>query len=489
MRPLEILLSLANILAFLALVVPGIHAQGWARFVPPAALLIAAAEALIEGPRWQMAPAYGLALTFALVGLGGEALRAGRIGAAAAGALGVLALIVAMILPVFFPVFHFPKPGGPYAIGTTTYHWVDQSRPELFTADPSDHRQLMAQVWYPAKAMPGAPRAPYMADADSLTPYLGRVLHMPEFLFAHFRYVTGNAVEDAPPAEDQPAYPVLIYLSGLGGQRQVNTAQTEALVSQGYIVVGIDQPGGSAAVILPDGQVIAGTGRAINPLINQSGWPQDPIPELNGAPMPEGIIPYFGQDATSTIDQLEKLNQADPKGLLTGRIDLARVGVFGISLGAIDGAQACAKDARIKACLLMDGFVPRDAMNGNLKTPTMFITRPADTMRLERARSGGWAEQDIAITLDTMKAAYKSLPGDGYYIDMPTMFHINFTDAPYWLPFGTLVGLTGPIDGRRGWEIVNAYSVAFFDRELKGKTSPLLEGQTFPEATIQIRRP
>ena len=52
------------------------------------------------------------------------------------------------------PIFHFPKPTGSYAIGTVTYHWVDLSRPELFTTDPNDHRELMAQVWYPAKNEP-----------------------------------------------------------------------------------------------------------------------------------------------------------------------------------------------------------------------------------------------------------------------------------------------------------------------------------------------
>jgi hypothetical protein len=36
----------------------------------------------------------------------------------------------------------------------------------------------------------------------------------------------------------------------------------------------------------------------------------------------------------------------------------------------------------------------------------MFLTRDAATMRLERERSGGWTEHDIATTLGTMRAAY-----------------------------------------------------------------------------------
>jgi hypothetical protein len=37
-----------------------------------------------------------------------------------------------------------------------TYHWVDGSRPELFSPDPDDRRELLAQVWYPAEKVAGA---------------------------------------------------------------------------------------------------------------------------------------------------------------------------------------------------------------------------------------------------------------------------------------------------------------------------------------------
>jgi hypothetical protein len=72
----------------------------------------------------------------------------------------VLGLAVAVALPLLAPVFRFPQPTGPYQIGTVTYQWVDAARPELFTADPHDRRELMVQLWYPAKPAPAAPRAP-----------------------------------------------------------------------------------------------------------------------------------------------------------------------------------------------------------------------------------------------------------------------------------------------------------------------------------------
>src|SRR5689334_25405726 len=109
-----------------------------------------------------MVPAYALTITFFLVWLlcvvipGG--LHINRLIAGLGIGLGVLALVISIVLPVLLPVFHFPKPTGPYAIGTLTYHWVDTSRPELFSTDPNDHREVLAQVWYPAKNEPLAAR-------------------------------------------------------------------------------------------------------------------------------------------------------------------------------------------------------------------------------------------------------------------------------------------------------------------------------------------
>lgn len=47
---------------------------------------------------------------------------------------------------------YFPKPTGPYAVGTTMYHVIDTSRKNEFSED-SEHpyRELMVQVWYPAQ--------------------------------------------------------------------------------------------------------------------------------------------------------------------------------------------------------------------------------------------------------------------------------------------------------------------------------------------------
>ena len=505
MRPLEILLVVAELVAFLVLVVQLPPEARWMRHAALAPLPIAVAQVLVEGPRWQMVPAYVLAGLFFLVWLlqtvAPASLPAGRstaerVATGLAAGLGALALAVSVLLPVLIPVFRFPPPGGPYEIGTVTYHWVDAARPEVFTADPADRREVMVQIWYPARGSRAAPRAPWVEDADALAPALGRLTHLPGFVYGHLKYVTSHALRSAPVADGEPRYPVLLFLPGLTGFRQMNTFQVEELVSRGYVVAAIDQPYTAAAVVFPDGRRVDGwsTSRLVPP-IGQSLIPGDGAPAPDGQAIEDGfgpqdgIIPFLAGDVVFTLDRLAALNQDDPDGILTGRLDLQRAGVFGVSLGGIVGGEACRLEPRIRACLVMDAPLPADVVEAGLRQPTMWISRDADTMRLE-----GWAEtgpQGVEIHQTTMRAVYEALPGDGYLVPVPGMFHLNLTDFPLLTPLAPRLGLTGPIDAGRAHRIVNAYSLAFFDRHLKGLPEPLLDGPGADDLEVRFesRRP
>ncbi len=365
-----------------------------------------------------------------------------------------------------FTLFRFPKPTGPCGIGTLTCHWVDPSRPDLFTADPDDRRELMVQIWYPAKVDPSSRRAPYVRNPGALAP-LARLLHLPEFIFGPLKYVTTNAVESAPVANGAPSYPVLICSHGRGGFRQENTRLVEELVSHGYIVAAIDHPHAASSVAFPDGRRATFDTRMLD------------------RKFVDATIPYLAQDAIFTLNRLDALNRSDPNGILTGRLDLQRAGIFGLSLGGIVSAEACRLEPRFRACLVMDVRMPADMVRAGLKQPTMFLTRDAETMQLE-----GWSQADIDETLTTMRAVFESLPGDGYFVQVPGMFHQDFSDAPLLSPLSSWLGVTGPTDGRRALGITGACSLAFFDRHLKGRPEMLLDGLTrqYPEVLFETRR-
>lgn len=494
MRPIETLLFPANLLAFFVLTLPLPSAVFWMRHWVPIAVLIAVVQILAEGPRWQMIPAYLLTGLLFLVWWQSTLTAGGPTGHMPtdrlAVGLGVLALVVSVVLPTILPVFRFPHPSGPYEIGTLTYHWVDADRPEIFSANLQDRRELMVQIWYPAKESPSSSRAPYLKDAKALAAELARLKHLPAFLFAQFKFVTTNAVSSAPMADGRPDYPVLIFLEGAIGFRQMNTFQVEELVSHGYIVAALDQPYTAAAVVFPDGRQANGLPLdKMMPLIHQSYSPAQTAPALNGRTFEKGIVPYLASDVIFSLNQLATLNQADPNAILTGRMDLRQVGIFGVSLGGIVGVEACRLEPRLRACLAMDAPVPVDTVQSGLRQPTMWITRDAETMRLERRRAGGWSESDIREHQSTMRAGFENLHGRGYFVQVPGLFHVNLTDIPYWSPLLSWLGTTGPVDGQSAHRIINAYTVAFFDQHLQGRPAKLLDGpaRQYPEVLFETR--
>jgi predicted dienelactone hydrolase len=375
------------------------------------------------------------------------------------------------------PVRLLPRPTGPYGIGTLVYHWVDEARPEFFSAAHGDRRELMVQVWYPAHVEPSAPRRPYVDDAKTLVD-LARLIGLPGSAFDHLQHVETHAQPAAPMATEEATYPLVLFSHGRCGFRQHNTVQVEELVSRGYVVATIDHPYAASGVVLPDGRLIPFDPRLLPP------WPQAVRPGLD-RPFADGVLPYLEQDAVFVLDQLEALNDADPHGILTGRLDLGRRGMFGVSLGGMITAEACRIDARLQAGLVMDVWMPEDVVETGLRQPMMWLSRPATTMRLE-----GWDEVEIDATQASMRAVFQRLPGDGYIVLVPDMFHIDFSDGRLLSPLIASRRLCGPIDGERARTILNAYTVAFFDRHLRGLPAPLIDGRSapFPEVLSDTHR-
>lgn len=400
------------------------------------------------------------------------------------GLIGALA-IVAITSSVLLPVFRFEEPTGPYDIGTVTYYWVDGSRSDVFSSDPKTRRELMVQIWYPAKKGSKLPLAPYVEDAGALATAQARLHGWPSFMLAHLKHIKSNARTGSPMAGDRPNFPVLVFLEGITGYRQMNTFQVEYLASRGYVVVAIDQPYVAATVVFPDGRKIAGLSKdQMNPLIQQSIVAEKRAPTLHGVAFEVGIIPYFAQDVGFVLDQLGTLNKNDPTGVLNGRLDLNHIGIFGVSLGGIVVGEACRIERRLRVCLVMDAPMPALVVRDGLQQPGMWITRNAETMRDE-----GWAQFDIDQHQKSMRAAFDRSTSDSYFVEIAGMFHANLTDIPYFSPALKWVGITGSIDPKRAHAVINAYTVAFFDQYLAGTPSTILDGavEQFKEVKLEAR--
>ena len=132
----------------------------WSVWLRAIGIVLLVAQVALEGPRWQMWPAY---LVVVWLGLSPWWLGMAMPGAwtgLAAGALFVCAGWLATVLPVF----RLPPPRGSYSIGTQTRELADVARRETQVAEGGP-RELIVQFWYPA-ARPG-PAQPYRAARET----------------------------------------------------------------------------------------------------------------------------------------------------------------------------------------------------------------------------------------------------------------------------------------------------------------------------------
>ena len=245
---------------------------------------------------------------------------------------------------VILPTPRFPRPTGPYGVATRVYSWTDPTRPEPFTTDSVDHRELVVQIWYPTTGQ-GAPQ-PYMDSSEPIR-ILAERLHVSTFLLGNVARAPTHALRDAPAAEGN--FPVLINPAGLLVFRDASLFWIEELASHGYVVVGLDQPGTSAATVLSGGRVI----RVIDKPVFDQYMPialsqaSNQSPTLNGAALPGGVIPFLANDLRFVLSQVEILDHEDP--LLAGHLDTRRAGAFGMSLGGM---------SLLKRAIAMKGSVP-----------------------------------------------------------------------------------------------------------------------------------
>jgi predicted dienelactone hydrolase len=471
LRLLEILILVLNLVAIVGPLLPFQPKPRWLAFVPSATLGLILVHLVVEQYRWQMVPVYLLSAVIFLLSLRRMREPASasprRWRAVLLSALGVLVLLIVGAPPVLFPVPRLPVPTGPYQVGTISYDFVDATRDELYTVAPSDKRELMVQIWYPAAPPPGARTGVWMERLDVAGPAIAEYLGLPSFVLDHTSLIRTNSYPGAPVAETEARYPVVIYSHGWNGFRTINTNQMEALASHGYIAVGIDHTYGAMVTVFSDGRV------ALN---NPAALPADaPADEYQRAS--ETLEATFAADVRFVLDQLELLNAGKPDAHFAGRLDLGRVGLFGHSTGGGAIVLACSRDPRCKAGLGMDAWlvpVPRTVIPNPLMQRFLFM------------RSEVWATEKNDARLAEL---YAGLRHGGYRLTIQGTKHYDFTMLPLLTPLAPALGLKGPLDGQRTMRIVTEYLLAFFDQQLKGQAAPLLDGPApdYPEIVFESR--
>src|SRR4029079_9856043 len=150
-----------------------------------------------------------------------------------------------------------PTPTGPYRVGRASFHRIDASRPETFTAESTDHRQVLFHIWYPAEAI-GGTVASYIDPLpdDEVVRNSYSFVGIENAMKTRSHAFVGVKVSPA-----KKLYPLIVFSHGLGRVSAQYTTLLENLASHGYIVVGVDSPFFSSAVQMPDGRIIKNESR------------------------------------------------------------------------------------------------------------------------------------------------------------------------------------------------------------------------------------
>ncbi|WP_261305333.1 alpha/beta hydrolase family protein [Paenibacillus andongensis] len=389
-------------------------------------------------------------------------------------------LAVAVILPILLPVFKIDSPSGPYSVGTVTYHWTDASREEILTDTPNDRRELLVQLWYPAQIDQASFKALYIPEYRQFGQALQQEYKIPAFILHYFRHVKTDSYVNAPLSAEQAQYPLIVFSHGLPGTRFTSTSQMEELASNGYLVAAIQHPYYAMTTVFPD-QRIAPKTKKLPAVIDIDGW--------------DRMIEVWVKDAQFVLDQFGKLNKQDPQGLLTGKINMDKIGMLGHSFGGAATIQTLYADQRLKAGINMDGTPFGKTIVNGLQQPFMQMK----TEVVESNKDAEPTEQQLAKIGVTKQAydKYKTeIPirnsvlfgkGGGYAVTIRGIKHMSFTDYYLWSPGLRLMdGLKLP--PKQAWHMINSYVLAFFDKYLNQKPSTLLDEPMSPFKEVIVEK-
>jgi dienelactone hydrolase len=391
----------------------------------------------------------------------------------------ILILGFIMFIGLFGVVVHFgdhrevvlPKPSGPYAVGRTIFDWKDTQRDDPYSPMIGEHRELMVWLWYPAAPSTQSKPAEYIPSAwASELPW--RPVTIPGRIRVH-------AVADASIADNQHAYPVLVFSTGFGNLPSDYTSLIEDIVSHGYVVLGITSTYSAPVVRFPDGRVARHLAAA--------SFPRGPSQAIQSAG--NRMVKVWAADVHFAVDRLAQMN-SDMNSRFHGRLDLSNLGLFGQSFGGAAAAEACSMDSRCKAAVDIDGNLFGSVLNEGVKQPFLFVLSDwtlhppwlqktlasvsVKRFQQEQAR----LRQQMQVTCGESSHCWK--------VHIPGTRHFNFTDLPVlYSPGMRMMGYLGPVDGAKGLEETSSCVRFFFDKVLKPSSDKLFPESSGPHCHFQ----
>ena len=478
------------LVAILAVTIAGLLTRRRIGWLAGLGIVAAMLQLALEAFRWQMAPAYVLAAFLLVVAIvSGRAPTRPRFSVIRfLGACLLLPpLLAAIALPILLPVFRIPDPTGPYAVGTSYLHLVDETRDELFTPEVGDSRSLLVQVWYPALPVAGSVAEPYTRHAAvwSRVWTEDSSLRALPFFWNHLGLVKTHSHLLAPPDVRAGDCPVLLFSHGNWQCWKRHTSLLEDLASHGYVVFALSHPFLTPFTIGPGGEAVtfsrshprlrdlAAEMRRADPGLLESAMLDSVAQDQSTREfeqfykqfkVQQQVTETWARDISFVLDELKQSSD----DIFMQLLDLDRIGVLGFSRGGQAAGLAALSDPRIKAGVNLDGWQTGHLLSRDLTCPFLFFTGDA----LSGAN----------------EYFFQRAAGPVYELTLRGARHANFHDMALAAPIpGRLTGRLGDLKPEHGLQLVRAHILAFLDQHLRGRPATLLTDHANPNPDIQLR--
>lgn len=405
-------------------------------------------------------------LALSLLKLPGDGILA-RLGLAAAGLL----LIASTASNWLRPAVSYPTPGGEYAvIGQIAFPVLGQSPVgDVPTPDELRHPPPLLKLWYPAVAPGGSRLLDPAFLAERIAAFGERGKQLPE-----------PAIRNAPPVDLSSPAPLLFYFPGWPGVAIESAALVRELVSHGYYVATIEYPGRQAGMSDERWQ-------ALKAELERDFYYGSEARYLELVEVSKDRVRSRARDASIALTRLAEV-AATPGQVFSGRFDASRAGFVGFSLGGAVAVQAANQDPRFITAINLDGRMWAEGRADGANKPMLMINEelaPIDPA-LFTADDPDTRYNAIEDQTDGDALLRNLARHGGQHVMIAGTQHFNFADLCLTSPLDRIAG-RGPIAPLRGYEILHAYVLAWFDRALRGKTSPLLDSDRSPYPEVTSR--
>ncbi|WP_293374346.1 hypothetical protein [Nevskia sp.] len=473
MKPFELLIWLLASLLLLRQIVVSPKPGMLAVLLLAASLLLILMQVLLEGWRKPVLLASLSLLALAvlpwllkLLNLADHALPA-RLLLAVAGLL----LVASTASNWLQPAVRYDVPGGPYPLIGMMALSVEGSAPpgDVPTLAERRHPPAQVKIWFPARA--DAAKGPF--GRASLTK---RLAQFPQ----RGSQLDEPAQADAWPLDLPEPAPLLFYYPGWPGVAIESAALVRELVSHGYYVATVEYPARQSG--MSDARHTA-----LLTELQQSYEYSSEARYRELIEISEARVRGRAADASATLDRLAAL-VASPTHRLRGRFDVHRAGIIGFSLGGAVATQTVNRDRRFVTAINLDGRHWAEGRREGALRPMLMLSEPLPfpepaqfSSTIADQRYNAIEDQD-----DYTQLAANLAKHGGMHVTIRDALHFNFADLCLTSPRPGRVA-SGRIDPRRGHQIIHAYALAWFDRALRGRPSPLLDTDTSPFPEVDVR--